>query len=117
MAYVDGFVAAVPDVRKQEFIEHAEIIGKVFIEHGAIECVECWGDEVPEGEITSFPRAVQKKDDETIVFSWVLWPDKATRDAGMKKTIDDPRAQPDVAPMPFDGKRMLIGGFEQIVKS
>ena len=78
--------------------------------------MECWGDDVPEGKQTDFARAVQLKADETVVFSWLIWPDKATRDAAMKKLPEDPRMQPDVNPMPFDGQRMIFGGFEMILK-
>jgi uncharacterized protein YbaA (DUF1428 family) len=78
--------------------------------------VECWGDDVPEGEVTSFPMAVKRTADETVIFSWILWPSKEVRDAAMKKVMEDPRLQPDTNPMPFDGKRMIYGGFEVIVE-
>jgi predicted 3-demethylubiquinone-9 3-methyltransferase (glyoxalase superfamily)/uncharacterized protein YbaA (DUF1428 family) len=87
----------------------------VFKEHGALSVVECWGDQVPEGKLNSMHSAVLRKDDETVVFSWITWPDKATRDAGMARIMDDPRMSPDVNPMPFDGKRMIFGGFESVV--
>ena len=115
MAYVDGFVAAVPTANRGKFKHHAEIASQIFKECGALKVVECWGDDVPEGEVTSFPLAVQRKEDETVVFGWILWPSKAVRDAGMKKMMEDPRMQPDNNPMPFDGKRMIFGGFEIIV--
>ncbi len=114
MAYVDGFVAAVPTANRDAFIEHATIAAEVMKECGAIRTVDCWGDDVPDGEVTSFPMAVQKKDDETVVFSWIVWPSKEVRDAGMKKMMEHPRMQPDVHPMPFDGKRVIFGGFEII---
>ena len=85
-----------------------------FKEFGALNTVDCWGDDVPDGEVTSFPMAVKKQDDETVVFSWIVWPDKATRDAGMEKMMTDPRMQEDVNPMPFDGKRLIFGGFDII---
>jgi uncharacterized protein YbaA (DUF1428 family) len=91
MAYIDGFVIAVPTANKQQFIEHAKDTDSVFLDHGAIRILECWGDDVPEGKVTDFRRAVQAKDDETVVFSWVEWPNKATRDAAMKTIMDDPR--------------------------
>ena len=78
--------------------------------------VECWGDDVPDGEVTSFPMAVKKKDEETVVFSWVEWPSKAARDAGMQKVMEDPRMQPDQNPMPMDGKRLIYGGFDMIME-
>ena len=114
MSYIDGFVAAVPTANKQAYIDHAEAVGPIFKEHGALSMIDCWGDDVPDGEVTSFSLAVQAKDDETVVFSWVLWPDKAARDAGMQKIFADPRMQDDVNPMPFDGKRLIYGGFQMI---
>ena len=115
MAYIDGFVIAVPTANKQKFIEHAKDTDSVFLDHGAIRILECWGDDVPEGKLTDFRRAVQAKDDETVVFSWVEWPDKATRDAAMKKIMDDPRMKPENHPMPFDGKRLIFGGFSPVI--
>ena len=115
MPYVDGFVIAVPTVNKEKYKKHAEEAAVVFKEHGALKLVECWGDDVPEGKITSFPMAVQRKDDETVVFSWIIWPSRAIRDQGMPKVMADPRLQPDKNAMPFDGKRMIYGGFEMIV--
>ena len=115
MPYVDGFVIAVPTVNKEKYKKHAEEAAVVFKEHGALKLVECWGDDVPEGKITSFPMAVQRKDDETVVFSWIVWPSRAIRDQGMPKVMADPRLQPDKNAMPFDGKRMIYGGFEMIV--
>lgn len=117
MAYVDGFVAAVPTANKEAFRVHAEKAAEVFKELGALQVVECWGDDVPEGEVTSFPMAVKRKPDETVVFSWIVWPSKAVRDAGMAEMMEDPRLQPDQNPMPFDGKRMVFGGFERIVEA
>ena len=110
MKYVDGFVVAVQTANRETYRRHAESAAAVFKEHGALAVVECWGDDVPEGKVTSFPMAVQRKDDETVVFSWITWPSRASRDAGMKKAMDDTRLK-NVA-MPFDGKRMIYGGFE-----
>ncbi|MEM6712838.1 MAG: DUF1428 domain-containing protein [Pseudomonadota bacterium] len=115
MTYVDGFVAAVETANKDGYIKHAESAVSVFKDHGALSVVECWGDDVPEGEVTSLPMAVKCQPDETVVFSWITWPDKATRDAGMAKVMTDPRMQPDVNPMPFDGQRMIFGGFEMVL--
>jgi uncharacterized protein YbaA (DUF1428 family) len=115
MAYIDGFVIAVPTGNKQKFIEHAKKVDVMFLEHGATRVVECWGDDVPEGKLTDFRRAVQAKDDEAVVFSWIEWPDKATRDAGMKRVMEDPRMKPDNNPAPFDGKRLIFGGFSPVV--
>ena len=112
MSYFDGFVIAVPTANKQAFIDHARQFDPMFLEFGATRVVEGWGDDVPHGKVTDFFRAVAAKDDETVVFSWVEWPDKATRDAGVKKMMEDPRMDPNATPMPFDGKRMIFGGFD-----
>jgi len=117
MTYIDGFVAAVPTANRDTYRKHAEKAAVVFKEHGALKMVECWGDDVPDGKLTSFPMAVQKKDDETVVFSWIVWPSRQARDVGMEKVMADPRVQPYVNPMPFDGKRMIFGGFEVLVES
>ena len=117
MSYVDGFVAAVPTARRDGFRRHAEAAAAVFKECGALEVVECWGDDVPEGKLTSFPLAVQRKADETVVFSWILWPSRAVRDEGMKRFMADPRMNPETNPMPFDGQRVIFGGFEVISKA
>ncbi|MDE2364304.1 MAG: DUF1428 domain-containing protein [Hyphomicrobiales bacterium] len=114
--YVDGLVIAVPTARKTEFRKHAETIDEIFKTNGATRVVECWGDEVPDGKVTSFPMAVKRKDDETVVFSWIEWPSKETRDRGMKKAMEDPRFSPKENPMPFDGMRMIFGGFQPIVE-
>lgn len=123
MSYMDGFVIAVPTANKQKFVDHAQLGDSVFIDLGAIRVVECWGDDVPDGTLTDFRKAVQAKDDETVVFSWIEWPDKTTRDAAMKTMTDwmknpektDPRMDPERNPMPFDGKRLIFGGFTPIV--
>ena len=117
MSYIDGFVAAVPTANRGAYKEHAEKAAPIFKEHGALKMVECWGDDVPAGTLTSFPMAVQKKDDETVVFSWIVWPSKRARDEGMKKVMADPRIQPNVNPMPFDGKRLIFGGFEVLLEA
>lgn len=115
MNYIDGFLAAVPTANREKYKEHAEKAISLFHKHGATRCVECWGDDVPKGKTTDFYGAVKAKDDETVVFSWIEWPDKATRDAGMKKIMEEmPKAMAD-NPMPFDGNRLIFGGFETIV--
>ena len=124
MSYVDGFVIAVPTANREKFIEHARHGDSVFIDLGATRVVECWGDDVPDGTVTDFRKAVQAKEDETVVFSWIEWPDKATRDAAMAQMTDwmnnperaDPRMDPAKNPMPFDGKRLIFGGFAPIVE-
>jgi uncharacterized protein YbaA (DUF1428 family) len=117
MNYIDGFVAAVPTANRDKYRSHAEKAAAVFKEHGALQVVECWGNDVPEGKLTSFPMAVKRKDDETVIFSWVSWPSKAVRDAGWPKVMADPRLQSDTNPMPFDAQRMIYGGFEMIVNA
>lgn len=124
MSYIDGFVIAVPTANKQKFIEHANKADSVFTDLGATRVIECWGDDVPDGKVTDFRRAVQARDDETIVLSWVEWPDKTTRDAAMKTMTEwmenpetaDPRMDPVKNPMPFDGTRLIFGGFSPIVE-
>ncbi|MEE4236256.1 MAG: DUF1428 domain-containing protein [Anderseniella sp.] len=114
MTYVDGFLAAVPNAKKQQYIKHAREASAMFKEFGALKLVECWGDDVPDGKLTSFPMAVKKEEDETVVFSWVLWPSKTVRDEGWQRMMKDERMQ--MADMPFDGKRMIYGGFEMVVE-
>ena len=119
MSYIDGFVIAVPRARQRDFIEHAKKGDSVFMDLGAERILECWEDDVPDGKVTDFRRAVQAKPDEVVVFSWVEWPDKATRDAAMAKMDDlmktDARMNPEKNPVPFDGKRMIYGGFAPVV--
>lgn len=120
MAYIDGFVMAVPTAKREAFKDHAELVDTIFLEQGAIRIIECWGDDVPTGEITDFRKSVQARDDETVVFSWIEWPDKATRDTAMEKLnggalMKDPRMDPGKNPMPFDGKRLIFGGFSPLV--
>ena len=117
MSYVDGFVAAVPTANREAFRKHAADAAVVFKELGALHVVECWGDDVPDGKVTSFPMAVKKKEDETVVFSWIVWPSRQARNEGMKKMMADPRMQPEANPMPFDGKRLIFGGFEVLVET
>ncbi len=117
MKYVDGFIIAVPTANKDAFVAHARAMDEVIMEYGALRIVECWGDDVPRGKHTDFFGAVQASDAETVAFSWIEWPDKATRDAFMKKMMDgdDPRFDPKAHPMPFDGKRMVFGGFVPVL--
>ena len=124
MSYIDGFVIAVPTANKQKFLDHANLGDGVFIDLGATRVIECWEDDVQDGKVTDFRKAVQAKKDETVVFSWIEWPDKATRDSAMKKMSEwmrdpekaDPRMDPDKNPMPFDGERLIYGGFAPIVE-
>lgn len=112
MTYVDGFVAAVPKANKQAYVEHAREAAALFKEWGATRIVETWSDNVPEGKLTDFMKAVQAKSDEAVVFSWIEYPDKATHDAVGQKMMTDPRMQ--AMKMPFDGARMIYGGFEAL---
>ncbi len=113
MTFVDGFVAAVPTANRQKFIDHARYCAQIFKDHGALRVVETWGDDVPEGEVTSFTMAVKREEDESVVFSWVTWASKEARDAGWAKIMADERMQGE---MPFDGKRLIHGGFQVIVE-
>lgn len=118
MAYVDGFVIAVPTANKSAFRKLAAEMAPIFKNHGATSVVECWGDDVPEGELTSLPKAVKCAEDETVVFSWIMWPDKETRDLGNKRVMEEFEAagmKPE--DHPFDGKRMIFGGFQAIVEA
>jgi uncharacterized protein YbaA (DUF1428 family) len=115
MSYVDGFVIPVPQDKKEAYRKLAEKAAAVFREHGATRIVECWGDDVPDGKVTDFRRAVNAGPGEAVVFSWIVWPSKAVRDAGNKKVMADPRLQtPDE--MPFDGKRLIYGGFQPLLE-
>jgi uncharacterized protein YbaA (DUF1428 family) len=115
MAYVDGYVLAVPTAKRESYKKIAETSAAIFREHGALKVVECWGEDVPEGKVTSFPMAVKRKDDETVVFSWIVWPSRQVRDAGMEKAMADHQRKIS-EPMPFDGQRMIFGGFEVLVE-
>jgi len=114
MPYIEGFVAAVPTADREKYIEHARGAVDYFKKLGATRVVECWGDDVPKGELTDFYKATQAKDDESVIFSWIEYPDKATRDAANEKMADDPEME-QLGEMPFDGKRMFFGGFEQVI--
>ena len=114
MSYIDGFVIAVPAANHQAFLDHANAADALFLEHGATRVVEAWGDDVPDGTVTDFRRSVQAGADEVVVFAWIEWPDKATRDAGMAAIMEDARMKA-LPQMPFDGKRMIFGGFDAVV--
>ena len=116
MNYVDGFVCAVPTANRDAYQTHAAKAAPLFKEFGALTVVETWGDDVPDGKLTSFPLAVQRKDDETVVFSWITWPSKQVRDEAWKKVMADPRMTAESNPMPFDGKRLIYGGFQTILE-
>lgn len=115
MSYIDGFVAAVPTANKEAYLELARQAAVVFKEYGALEIIECWGDDVPDGKVTDFRRAVKAEEGETIVFSWIRWPSKEVRDEGNKKCQEDPRMKMNDG-TPFDGKRMIYGGFALLLE-
>lgn len=119
MTYIDGYVLPVPNANMDAYRQLAERTAEVFRRHGALRVVECWGDDVPEGKVTSFTIATQRKDDESVVFSWTEWPSKEVRDAGMKAAMAEFETMPDMVPyrMPFDGMRMFWGGFRPIVEA
>ena len=115
--FVDGFVVAVPTRNKVTFVKHVQVAAQVLKKVGATRVVECWGDDVPPGQLTSFPLAVSCQDDEGVVFSWTVWPSRAVRNAGMNKMMNDPRMDATTNPMPFDGKPCIFGGFQVLLES
>ncbi len=116
MAYVDGFVVPVPKQNIEAYKTMARKAGAIWKEHGALAFVECLGDDVPYGELTSFPRAVQATEEETVVFSWIVYESREQRDAVNARVMADPRLKDSMSNMPFDGKRMIYGGFETVVE-
>lgn len=116
MSYIDGYVIPVPIANKQAFIDFAIQVDPLFKEYGATRVMECWGDAIPDGKETDFKKAVNAKDDETVLFSWVEWPSKKFRDEAMEKAMKDPRFSPDGVSVPFDGARMIMGGFTPVVE-
>jgi uncharacterized protein YbaA (DUF1428 family) len=116
MSYVDGFVLAVPKQKMEDYKQLARLAGDIWKEHGALAYVECIGDDVPYGELTSFPRAVQAKADETVVFSWIVYNSRQSRADIMAKVMADPRLKDHMSSLPFDGKRMIFGGFQPFLE-
>lgn len=115
MTYIDGFVLAVPTAKKDAYRAHAESVIGMFRRYGAVQMMETWGVDVPDGKLTSFPMAVKLRPDETVVFSWVVWPDKATRDKAWADMPNDPQMS-ETTEVPFDAKRMIFGGFEPLLE-
>src|SRR4051812_7696658 len=114
MSYIDGFVTPVPQQNKQTYVTHARSALTLFKDHGATRMVENWGEDVPQGKVTDFHRSVQKKAEEAVLFSWIEWPSRPARDAGMKALLEDERMK--TLDMPFDGQRMIFGGFSPILE-
>ena len=115
MSYVDGFVIPVPVANREAYLKTAQTAAPLFLEHGALQVVECWGDDLAKGHTTDFFSAVKAEDGETIVFSWIIWPSKQARDEGNAKVMADPRMMMEDQPMPFDGKRLIFGGFSPML--
>ena len=115
MTYVDGFLLAVPKASKNSYISLSEKVATIYKKHGALSVCECWGDDLPEGEINSMHTAVMRKPDEAVVFSWVIWPDKAVRDNVHDKIVETMHEELGSDPVPFDGSRMIFGGFDVIL--
>jgi len=115
MKYVDGFVVAVPADKKEEYLALAAKAAPLFKEFGATRVVECWTDDVPDGKLTDFRMAVKAEENEVVVFSWIEYPSKEARDAANAKMMADPRMKQMGESMPFDGKRMIYGGFAPIL--
>ena len=116
MTYFEGFLVPVPESRREEYLKHATDAAPLFHEFGVKRHVEAWDSDVPEGKVTDFRKAVDARPDEKVVFSWFEYPDKAARDAANEKMTSDPRMKDMGASMPFDGKRMIFGGFDAIVE-
>ena len=116
MTYFEGFIVPVPEASKDDYRKHAADAASIFHDLGVSRHYEAWDSDVPEGKVTDFRKAVLANDDEKVVFSWFEYPDKATRDSANEKMMSDPRMQEMGATMPFDGKRMIMGGFESIVE-
>src|SRR6266536_2250544 len=116
MSYVDGFVLAVPKAKLDDYKKLANTTGPIWMEHGALAYVECIGDDVPYGELTSFPRAVQAKEDEIVAFSWIVCASREQRDLINAKVMADPRLKGAMSSLPFDGKRLIYGGFETFLQ-
>lgn len=116
MNYVDGFIIPVATKDKKVYAEYSRKSAALFKEFGVLNIVECWADDVQPGKLTSFPQAVMLKEDETVVFSWMTWPSKEVRDLAWEKMMADPRFSPENMPMPFDGKRLVYGGFQKLVE-
>lgn len=117
MTYITVAIYAVPTANKDAFITHSKELTPLFTKNGALAAVDAWGDDVPEGELTSFPMAVKCGSDETVAYSHIIWPDKATHDANMQNVMEEMQQALQDNPMPFDGKRMIFASFETVVEA
>lgn len=115
MPYLDISIAPVPTANKSAYLAHEAETTPLFKEHGAISVTDCWGDDLPDGKLTDFKKSVMLKDGETVAASWIIWPDRATRDAAWEKLMQDDRMMK--LDMPFDGSRMIFAGFEMLTES
>jgi uncharacterized protein YbaA (DUF1428 family) len=113
---MDIYVSAIPDANRVDWLKHAKKFDRLFKDAGALEVIECWGNDVPEGELTSFPMAVKREEGETVSVGWVKWPSKAVRDAAWAELMKHPDMQTGAMAMPFDGKRMIFGGFDVVLE-
>ncbi len=116
MAYIEAFVAPVPEANMEAYLAHARKAADLFKEQGALQIRECWGTNVPEGEVTSFHMAVKREEGEGLVMGWMIWPSREARDEGFAKAQNDPRMKEIFGSMPFDGRRLIYGGFEPILE-
>lgn len=116
MTYIDAFLAPVQASKKDTYLDHAKLMGEMMKEFGALAIMEHWGDDIPEGTLTSLPLAVKLEPGEAIALSWAVWPSKDVRDAGWAAMMEDPRMKDTGQPMPFDGKRLIFGGFERVLE-
>ena len=116
MAYLELFVAPVPTANRDAYLTHARAMGALFKDHGMEKMIECWGSHVPDGALTSLPLSVKLEEGETVVAGWMRWPSKEARDKGFEAAMADPRMTEDMTQMPFDGKRMIFGGFDVMLE-
>ena len=115
MTYIDGIVCAVPTAKKAEYKAHAEEAASLFKKYGALSITECWGDDIPEGKTNSLHTAVMRKPEETVVLSWITWPSKSDRDKGWQDIMQCPEMAGQS--LPFDGSRMIFGGFDVLLEA
>ncbi|MET0370022.1 MAG: DUF1428 domain-containing protein [Sphingobium sp.] len=116
MTYVDGFLLPVPRANKEAYKKMAQMAAPIWIEYGALDYMEAWGDDITPGKTNDFRTAVIAEEGEEVVFSWIVWPSKEVRDAGNAKIMEDPRLKMDMADLPFSGPRMMFGGFAPLVE-